>query len=225
MIKILIDKLYNSKTVAGLIGTHWVYLAKELSPGDTVLDIGCGPSSPVSRFDDLGKTVGIEAFEPYALRAKEAKTHDEIICANIFDVKLEQDSFDVVTMFEVIEHLPKDEGEELIDKLKKICRKKLIISTPNGFVQQKAIDGNELQAHLSGWEVEDFERRSFSRILGLAGHKALRQEVESETMDGDLLNSIKWKPRIFWFCISCISQLFLKHCPKSAFSLFCVYSK
>jgi len=44
------------------------------------------------------------------------------------------DSFDVVLVFDLIEHITKENGEKLIRQLENIARDKVIIFTPNGFM-------------------------------------------------------------------------------------------
>ena len=59
---------------------------------------------------------------------------------------------------------------------------------------------------------------------GLAGPKWLRQEVEAETMGDDLMTSIRFRPRFFWFVIATLLQPIVYRIPKFAFSLMSVKS-
>ena len=60
---------------------------------------------------------------------------------------------------EVIEHLEKEEAIRLIEDMEKIARKKIIITTPVGFLENYEADGNLYQTHKSGFYPEDFKSR------------------------------------------------------------------
>ena len=78
-----------------------------------------------------------------------------------------------------------------------------------------------MQEHLSGWPNEIMLAKGFT-TRGLAGLKSLRQEVDHNSMSGSMLNSIRFRPKIFWFLVAIISQIITYYAPSFAFSLFCV---
>ena len=101
-------------------------------------------------------------------------------------------------------------------------QKKIIITTPNGFIPQKEVDFNPLQKHKSGWTVKEMKKLGFT-TKGLAGLKFLRDNSEKETMnDNNLTASIKYSPKLFWFTFATFSQIFTYLFPEKAFELFCV---
>ena len=126
---------------------------------------------------------------------------------------------------EVIEHMEETEGLDVLKKIEKWAKKKVIISTPNGFFPQKIVDNNPMQVHLSGWDTNKMKSLGFSKILGLAGLKHLRAEIDHDSMDAELFISMKYKPKFFWFIIATLSQIFTYHFPIFAFGLFCVKTK
>lgn len=218
----LISKLYKHPVLEKLIPTQVYFLRTNLKDCESVLDLGCGPSSAVQFCGPFKRSVGVEAYAPYLKLAEEKKTHDELICKNIQDLDFPPKSFDAVIMLEVIEHMPKEMGLDVLRKAEKWARKKVIITTPNGFIAQKSLDGNPLQEHLSGWSVENMKQLGYES-RGLAGVKFLRQEVQGDTMDNaDITVSIKYRPRFFWFIVSALSQMLTNHMPSLAFELFAV---
>jgi hypothetical protein len=71
-------------------------------------------------------------------------------------------SFDAVLCVEVIEHLDKADGWELIRRLEEIARRQVIVSTPWGFMPLEEREDNPHLNHLSGWLPEEFEERGYS---------------------------------------------------------------
>ena len=127
-------------------------------------------------------------------------------------------------MLDVIEHMEKDKAKELIAKVTKWAKKKVIVSTPNGFVQQAELDGNPLQKHLCGFTSDDLNSMGF-KCKGMAGLKIFRKDQESLKMDGELLHNIRFKPKIFFFILTSISQIIFYWFPKFSFSLFAIKLK
>lgn len=220
----MITKIRQNPFFARLFHTLPYCLYRELENCKTVLDLGCGPSSPIQYCRGLRFTVGVEAFKPYLQKAKEKKTHSKYIEKKIEEITFPAGAFDAVVLIEVLEHLPKKIGLEMLKKAEKWAKKKIIVSSPNGFLLQKAVDNNIYQRHLSGWDWRTMRKMGF-KIRGLAGLKFLRKEVENETMGDDLTTSIKFRPKFFWFVIASLSQIFCYYFPRYAFEVFSVKLK
>lgn len=219
---IIIDKIYNNDFFGRIFHTLQYCLKQELSECESVLDIGCGPDSPLWFCKNVKYSVGVEPWEPYSKKSQAKKIHDKYLNQKIEDLDFEKNSFDAVILIEVIEHLPKEKVPEVLEKSQKWARKKVIITTPNGFVEQPEADENPLQKHLSGWNVQKMKDLGFS-VKGLAGIKYLRKaKPDGEFAEGDLLVTIKFRPRFLWFCFATISQVFTYHFADMAFGLFCV---
>ena len=221
----IINYIYHSKIFETLFPTHVYVLKKELKDCESVLDLGCGPDSPLQYCSNIRHSIGVEAFQPYFEKSKKKGIHSEYVSKKIRDLDFEDNSFDAVIMLEVIEHLEEQEGLEVLKELEKWARKKVVISTPNGFFPQKVVDNNPMQVHLSGWDVKKLKSLGFLKIYGLAGLKHLRAEIDHESMDAELFISMKYKPKFFWFMIATLSQMFTYHFPGMAFGLFCVKTK
>ena len=65
--------------------------------------------------------------------------------------------YDVVLMFDVLEHLPKEDSLKIIDKIK--CRQIIFIPLEKHF--RKNTFGAESQDHLSIWTENDFKERGY----------------------------------------------------------------
>lgn len=109
-------------------------------------------------------------------------------------------------MIDIIEHMEKDKAKELILKATKWAKKKIIVSTPNRFTP------------------DDLNSMGF-KCKGMAGLKILRKDQETLQMNGELLNNIRFKPKIFFFILTSISLPIFYWFPKFSFSLFAIKYK
>jgi len=120
-------------------------------------------------------------------------------------------SFECVVAFDLIEHLEKSEGLRLLDDMERIASRKVVVFTPNGFLPQGALGGNEHQIHRSGWTVSEMRSRGY-RVIGVHGIKSFLGE---ESLP-------RWKPYKFWYGASVFTQPLCAMLPGLAFQIFCV---
>jgi SAM-dependent methyltransferase len=146
----------------------------------TALDVGCGQSSPFSRFRPGLTVVGVDSDEPSiayarrlgivdrAIRADFMRSTDGEICAPI-----NGDRYDIVGSFGVIEHIQKDDGFAFLNRLESLSSGHVIVTTPNGFLPQGPEYDNPQQRHLSGWFANEFRARGYS-VFGCDGTRLIR---------------------------------------------------
>lgn len=216
-----VETLRRNRILGRVIPSMPVLLSRDLTGIGSVLDLGCGPKSPLAEISTGGPTTGVEAFAPYAERAIKSGTHDTIICLKFENLEFPDGSFDAVVLLDVIEHLRENEAIRLVESAERWAKKLVIITSPNGFVPQRALDGNSLQRHLSGWSTRRMRDMGYN-CRGLAGPKFLRQEVDADSMADSLLVTIRYRPRLVWFAIAILMQPLTYLLPRLAFS---VYSK
>ncbi|MFX0000786.1 MAG: class I SAM-dependent methyltransferase [Candidatus Hodarchaeota archaeon] len=215
-IKNLTQNFYNRvKLASRKLNVDLTKLIEEnIRDCDSILDLGCGPSSRLEKINTNNKyTVGVDIFEKYIEISRKKKIHDSYVILDIkhIEKKFPPKSFDCVMLLDVIEHLKKSEGINIINKMEKIAKRKIIVSTPNGYIRQDEYHNNILQMHKSGWKLKIFKKLNF-RVYGFNGLKFIR---------GDLGN-IKLKPLQLWQHISTFTNLFVVSLPQFAFHLFCV---
>ena len=180
---------------------------------DTLLDVGCGDNSPVQFLAPDIYKVGVDIFEPSIEASKKKKIHSDYVKLNVLEIGdyFEESSFDCAVASDLIEHLEKKDGYELIKQMEKVSRKRIIIFTPNGFLKQGEYNQNPWQVHHSGWTPDEMEGMGF-KVYGINGMKRLRGEF----------SKIRYRPRFLWRFISDLTQLFLKQRPGLAFQMLCV---
>jgi predicted TPR repeat methyltransferase len=179
----------------------------------TLLDVGCGSSSPIKLFSHKLFCVGVDAHEPSIEKSKNKGIHDEYFTMKFSELheKFKPQTFDCVLALDVIEHLSKDESQRLLDAMEKIAKKKVIVFTPNGFVPQEAFDNNPCQVHKSGWTVKEMKTRGY-RVIGINGLRTLLGEKALT----------KFRPEPFWGFISLLTQILVRNHPSFAFQILCV---
>lgn len=101
---------------------------------------------------------GVDIYDDY-LSELQHLLYDEIIIGDIFEVLPDLKQYDLAVLSDVLEHLDKDEGHQLIKSLFKHASD-IIITTPVGFLDHPAKGDNPHEAHKSGWELVDFEQYS-----------------------------------------------------------------
>ncbi len=182
----------------------------DLSSMKSVLDLGCGSHSMVPIIPSSINKTGVELFEASYHNGVESGRHNQYIREDLTKVRFEPKSFDAAVMLDVLEHLDKEAGSALLERMEKWAKRRVIIFTPNGFHHQECYDDNPLMKHKSGWTVEDFHKRGY-RVCGVRGFKALKEdhghEATVETLKDRLVD---------------LTQIFTYHFPSAAFQLYCV---
>ena len=120
------------------------------------IDLGCGTGSyaPILR-EYVDWLVGVDHNAErlsYAIR----NGYDAVVLADIRDYELPVEC-DVVFMFDVIEHLPKQDGLTLLRRV--LPGRTVFLTTPSKFFGFAAKNG-----HQSLWTVEELESLGFNEI-------------------------------------------------------------
>ena len=137
---------------------------------DVVLDIGAG-IYPFNHINFVPKLqMIIEPYSEYIDVLKANFDNDSYVLIFKADALtvlklLAENSVDTVFLIDVIEHMSKETGMELITELNRVTKQQIIIFTPLGFMPQHVntdkkdrwgLTGGQFQEHLSGWTPEDF---------------------------------------------------------------------
>ncbi|MFC2072264.1 class I SAM-dependent methyltransferase [Chloroflexota bacterium] len=149
------------------LNTAWRHIDNK---GKSILDIGCGKGEPM-RFINRHKqfySVGLDAWEPRLIGGKEQRIHDDYILCNIRNLPIKKETFDIVLCLEVLEHLEREAGLELIRIMEGIARRQVIISTPLGQYEQGIMDGNPYENHVYIWTPNELKQLGYKvKTFGL----------------------------------------------------------
>lgn len=128
-----------------------------------VLDLGCGvgAAAEVLNKSKTHQFFGVDIYEPYLKFCRRRGFYKKVIKADLRKINFDKKSFDVVILFQVIEHLHKKDAKKLIRKAVSFATKAVLISAPNGHCDQKVYDGNIYNKHKSTWQAADFLKMGF----------------------------------------------------------------
>lgn len=216
-------RLYYSPLARKLLRNSVFCLERELRDCASVLDLGCGYNSPL-QYLAHGFSVGVDYFPPYIRESRLKNIHKFYILADINKIEFQAGSFDAVLLLGLVEHLDKQEALRLLEKAAAFARKKIIIITPNGYLKQHQADGNELQAHKSGWTVQELMAMGF-KAYGLNGFKVFRKDTHRQDRENRIesaLSTVRFWPRPLWLIISELSQVIAYYFPSLSFEVFYV---
>jgi protein-L-isoaspartate O-methyltransferase len=135
---------------------------------EVVVDIGCG-ILPMNYFRPKLHLM-VEPWKEYSdiLAYRHAGDKSVIIIrAGALEAlsQLADNSVDSIFLLDVIEHLEKEVGLQVVIESERVAREQIVIFTPLGFMPQHmesnqadgwGLGGSTVQEHRSGWEPEDF---------------------------------------------------------------------
>jgi hypothetical protein len=103
--------------------------------------------------------------------------YDELVVCDITHLPFREGIANLLIACEVIEHLPKETGKQVLRQLPKFADK-VFVSMPCGYLEQGICRGNRFEAHQSGWVVSDLKRlgyRAEKTGLGVDLEKIMKQ--------------------------------------------------
>lgn len=120
-----------------------------------VTDVRKSERNPESYHTWPTRIDGIEVFEWY--RNPTWALYTNVYIGNALEVIDDLGKYDMVYCGDMIEHLSKEKGWELIEKMLDHSNGWVQIATPSPAPTQEGILGNDHEAHVSNWEQKEFE--------------------------------------------------------------------
>lgn len=197
-------------------------LRRSLGNPTTILDLGCGDGNLMELLAE-GKSWKITGVDLYTKNVKAASQRG--LFAQVFKeditkfVKreiIEKKKYDVVFCSQVIEHIDREKGKELLTLIDSIARLRIIIGTPREFMEQPPayLGDNPHQIHKSGWSEEDFKKMGY-KVFGV-GFSPLWSEAGLIRINNNrVLIS-------FYFAASFLFSPIVYFIPKIAAGILCI---
>jgi SAM-dependent methyltransferase len=138
------------------------FVLRSLRSGPTFLDVGCGAGQFLNSVVRTGRFAEVHASDPTRFKKyREYEPGIERAFDSVHALPYDDDSFDVVTCMEVLEHVDDDIFEPAIVELQRVCRGQLIVSVP--YREPVPIS----RSHQRRFEPEDIRRTfpNWDRIL------------------------------------------------------------
>ena len=148
-------------------------------PGPRFLDVGCGCGKwgfllrtykAMEYRDDLNIT-GVDAFQPHIDTLGQKGIYNRLVCCSASSLPFEDGEFDSAVCCEVLEHMKREQGSQLLSELKRVCRQGFVVSTPLFDCYRgggETADGfNPFEAHLYCYSGPEFCDLGFTQVVGV----------------------------------------------------------
>ncbi|MEG3224057.1 MAG: hypothetical protein BME94_00675 [Methanobacteriales archaeon Met13] len=106
----------------------WEYVSRHAQPQDRILDVGGGEGSHSLKLQNMGfKMVCVDINPDYIKMSQKKGVESYVMDATALDYA--DNSFDIVLLFEVLEHVKN--FEDILKEAKRVAKKYVIITVPN----------------------------------------------------------------------------------------------
>ena len=152
----------------------------------SVLDVGAGSGTYARAFRPQHEGsfwCAIEVHQPYVDKYGLTELYDSVMVTDarttLLEMNYEQNHFDLIVMGDVVEHVVKVQGAQIIARALQITDN-LLVAMPIGEYPQGSIDGNDHEEHLATWSHEEI----VDCFYGSGGHL--------EFFEGSVVNASWW---------------------------------
>lgn len=155
----------------------YTYVRQVVQSGETLLSLCAGIGLELYGVDS--PVTAVDISPQYLDRLNETHPLVKTVQSDALEYTKEQpdNSVDIISIIDGIEHMDKQTGLELITEMKRVCKKQILLFTPEG---QGSDDGylrnephnawgipgaDEHQTHKSGWTQKELQKLDFKLIL------------------------------------------------------------
>jgi ubiquinone/menaquinone biosynthesis C-methylase UbiE len=103
--------------------SHYSYSYKALRGNQSLLDVGTGMGMTMNLQRKLGfngQLIGVDIMRYYLRELKKNKIYDDLVLADAFYLPFKNNSVDALFSFEMVEHIPKSLGLNVIKDFERI---------------------------------------------------------------------------------------------------------
>jgi len=148
----------------------YIYVKEATDNGESLLSLCCGIGYELNNLN-ASKVTAVDIAGPYIEALKKNHPGVEAVCSDALEyiTSAPDDSYDVISIIDGIEHMDKKTGLELIKHMKRVA-KRILLFTPDGYLKNEPhnawdIEGaDEHQTHKSGWSRLELKDLGFTII-------------------------------------------------------------
>lgn len=155
------ERVIPGKVEADLFNEHFVryVYAREFCRGQRVLDTGCGVGYGSANVAEVASSVvGIDSDAGAVgfARRHYGRPNATYLVGDCQNLPFQSQSFDVVTSFELIEHLP--DAQRYLEEVRRVLKENgtLVVSTPNRPVYHEHLGDVTNPFHVREWDLQEF---------------------------------------------------------------------
>lgn len=154
----------------------YYYVKQATERGESLLSLCCGIGLELSGLSTQN-VVAVDIYDRYLEQVKHRCPQATTVKSDALEYAKEQpdNSFDVISIIDGIEHMDKKTGIQLIKEMKRICKKEILLFTPqgpskDGYLKNEphnawGVEGaDHFQTHKSGWTAKELESYGFKQI-------------------------------------------------------------
>lgn len=165
----------NNIPVVGRLKTILTLTKKQELKNKSLLDIGCGGGWLISKLSksNLKKTTGVDPNQKAIESAKKENKKSIFKVAPAENLPFKDNSFDIITMFDSLEHVPKESEQIALKEVSRVLKKggSLLLSTPNYHWLVNFLDPVWYFGH------RHYRKHQLSKLLKNAGFKITKYEI------------------------------------------------
>ena len=131
------------------------------APDRQILEIGCGAGGMLGPLSNYGHVTGIDISHEYMQFCKQ-RGHDRVVTGSGYELPFQDNSFDMVALFDVIEHIPDD--QRVLEEVRRVLKPggQVFISVP---AYQFMFSQNDRVAH----HLRRYTAGQLNAVLAKAG--------------------------------------------------------
>lgn len=161
------------------------YVAEATKNGESLLSLCCGIGYELRQLQTQDVTA-VDIAPQYLAQVNDRCPQAKTVCSDALEyVKSQPDnSVDVISIIDGIEHMDKKSGLELVEHMKRVAKKEILLFTPqgpseDGYLKNEphnawGVEGaDEHQTHKSGWtalELKDLGFEILDKQISVSQH-------------------------------------------------------